>query len=136
MTKENTLMVENEAFWKSGWRRARTKHLWSGSDDENGNYIPSTKEMICDMRHSKAIKRLRISKLKASNEIVKNTISKNYDKNSWRFIDFVEEDRFMIESVGDKNIEIDSWSVEEIAEYALEQINVCHPTELSPLHGS
>ena len=76
------------------------------------------------------------NKIQKANQIVKDTIAENYPTTSWRYIDFVQEDRFVNEVVSDEKIDLKNWSAVEMAEYALEQINVTHPIELSSLHLS
>ena len=43
-----------------------------------------------------------MEKLDKANEIIKKYIKKNYNNNDWRYIDFVNEDRFYDEIKQDK----------------------------------
>ena len=63
------------------------------------------------------------AKLKAAELIVVDYIKENYSKTNWRYVDFVEEDRFLDEARCDENIDLKAWDAEEIAEYCLE--NIC-----------
>lgn len=60
-------------------------------------------------------------KLQEANNLIKKEIVERSDKNSWRYIDFVLEDRFLHE-IKDDDYNIEEHTAEEIAEYAIEHI--------------
>jgi len=66
---------------------------------------------------------MKTTKLQKANEIVKKFVSDNFKRPHYAYIDFVEEDRFLTEIVGDKNVDIEKDTPEELAEYAIEQIS-------------
>jgi hypothetical protein len=70
-------------------------------------------------------------KLSNANNLVKKYISEKFDKDSWVYIDFVKENRFLDEIQRDSDISIKTLSANELAEYAIENItNGVHNSNL------
>lgn len=61
-------------------------------------------------------------KIKEANEIVKSYVLKNFEKSSYVYIDFGLENRFIHGIQSDRNISIPEMTVEELSDYAIEQI--------------
>ncbi len=66
--------------------------------------------------------RYKIIKLKKANNIVKRFVKHNFEKPHWVYMDFYIDDRFLNEIETDKYVNIDNWSEEELAGYAIEKI--------------
>ncbi len=64
----------------------------------------------------------RTEKLIKANAIIVDYIKDREAANSWRYIDFVKEDRFFMEIARDKSIDCESLTPEEIAEQSIEKI--------------
>ena len=62
-------------------------------------------------------------KLKKANEIVKGFCNKHWKSSHWIYIDFVKEDRFLDEIASETSVDIEKDSAEELAEFAIEQID-------------
>mgnify|MGYP003628519286 CR=1 FL=1 len=61
-----------------------------------------------------------------ASEIVREKVKEREEESmtiykTWRYVDFVDEDRFLDEVGDDKRIK-DKWDAEQVAEYALDQI--------------
>ena len=72
-------------------------------------------ELVINMRNTKASEIVKAEVKRREME----TMSPLYK--SWRYTDFVDENRFLSEIDGDKDVK-DSMTAEELAEYAIEQI--------------
>jgi hypothetical protein len=60
-------------------------------------------------------------KLEQANEIVKEEVRYRSHKGTWQYIDFVEEDRFLIEIRSD-GFDVENHTAQEIADYAIDQV--------------
>lgn len=60
-----------------------------------------------------------MTELEKANVLIKDYIKKNYQKDHWRYIDFVGEDRFLNEVIEETT---EGMSAAEIAEDVLRQI--------------
>lgn len=65
---------------------------------------------------------METDKLTKANDVIKAYLTKHFEKDSYVYTDFVTEDRFLHEIKADKNISISGSTAEELADYAIEQI--------------
>jgi len=61
-------------------------------------------------------------KINLANEILKAYMIKNFHKESYPYIDFVVEDRFLSEIKADVNVSIPEMTAQDLSDYAIEQI--------------
>ena len=65
---------------------------------------------------------MKQEKINTANIILKDYLEKNFCKESWVYIDFVLEDRFVSSITEDNNISIVEMTAQELADYAIENI--------------